>query len=163
MARISRAFWAVVSLEHLVVLEDQAADLVAQFVLDLTEEDLAGLVAAHLGDPVEGLAAIGHGFADLLVAGGEFFLLLGQIALNRLDVAFLLVEQVELLVEQVGPLVEPAALIANTGAKDLNLGFGRLATARRLVARPEVGLLTDQVGLAAGVVEDRPGLLACRF
>ena len=39
--------------ERLLVLEDQAADLVPEFVLEPSEEDGAGLLGAELGLPVE--------------------------------------------------------------------------------------------------------------
>ena len=84
----------------------------------------------------------------------ELFLLLGQVALDGLELALLLVDQVELLVEQVGAFLEPFLLLAEVLAGLLDLGVDDLAAAEGFLLGLEVGLLADRLGLAAGGGED---------
>ena len=100
-------------LEHLLVLEDQAADLVA------AARPRAGGGAGR--GPPRGragrgrwsdLALVGEGLLDLGVPAVELLLLLGEVALDGLELALLLVDQVELLVEQVVALLQPPLLLA---------------------------------------------------
>ena len=90
----------------------------------------------------------------------QLLLLLGQVALDGLELALLLVDQLELLVEQVGALLEPPLLLAELAAGLLDLGVDRLAAAEGLLLGLEVGLLADRLGLAAGVGEDLLGQAA---
>ena len=144
--------------ERLLVLEDQAADLVPELVLEPSEEQVAGLLGAELG-LIRWSASRCSARTCLTscVAAVQLLLLLGEVALDGLELAFLLVDHVELLVEQVGALLEPSLLLAEVAAGLLDLGVDGLAAAEGLFLGLEVGLLADRLGLAAGVGEDLLG------
>ena len=129
MVRISRACCWQTLADGRLVLEDQAAHLAAEVVLDALEQHVARLVGGEAGDAVQGVELIGQGLLDLGVAAAQLFLLVGELALEGLEVVLLPVDQVELLVEQVGPLLQPLLLLAEVAAHGVGLGVELLAAA----------------------------------
>src|SRR5262249_35044148 len=116
----------------------------------------------ELGLAVEQLALFGEDPGRLLAAAVDVLLLLGQMALYGLELALLVVEQLELLVEQVGPLLQTLLLVAECAACLLGLGVEGLPAAEGLFLRAEVGFLAERLGLAAGVGQDFGGDAPCR-
>ena len=162
VARTSRVRCWQVSLSDLLVLEDQPADLVAQVVLEAAEQQLAGLVGAELGEPVQLRPLLVQDLRGPPDRGGQRLLLLGQAELDRIELAFAAMDQLQLLVEQVGPLLEPFLLLPEDLAALFRLGLDRLAAAKGLVLRPEFGLLLDRLGLQPRLVQDLLGQAARR-
>ena len=66
------------------------------------------------GDPVERLALLDEDVADLGLAAGQLLLLLGQVALDALEVALLLGDHLELAVEEIAALLQAFLLLAES-------------------------------------------------
>ena len=139
------------------VPQNQHADLAPELFLDSLQEHRASLLGRQPADLLQQLALLGLRLLDLLLALLKLLLLLGQGALDRLDSAFLPVDQVELLVQQVGSLLEPLLLLAQILARLVHLAIELVAVLEQLFLGLELRLHADRLGLAVGIGEDLVG------
>jgi hypothetical protein len=142
------------------ILQDQAAHLASEVLLDALQEQVARLVGGKAADPLQGLDLVGEDPLDLGAPLPQFVLLLGQVALPDLEFAFLDVDDVELLVEQVGAFLQPLLLGAQVAAQGVGLGVEGFAAAEGLFLGVEVRLAADGLRLAVGVGDDLLGVPA---
>ena len=109
------------------------------------------------------VALVDEELADFEVPAGQLLLLLGEEALDTLEVPLLLVDQVELLVEQIAPLFQPLLLLAKALAGFLGLGASAPSRRRRTSSLAfNSASFADILGVATGEREEGIGLILGR-
>ena len=128
----------------------------AELVVEPLHEQRLRLFRAELRDPVQGLALVGEHLLHLLAAAVEVLLLLGEVALDVLEVLLFLIDQLKLLIEQVGPFLETLLVLADLLARVLELGVDGLASAegvggsKRAAEKVAASVMIEREGVAGG-------------
>ncbi len=119
-----------VSRSSRLVLEDQAADLVPQVLLDALQQQVAGLLGRERGDPVQHLELVGQRLLDLAVPPPQLLLLLGEVALHGLEFVFLPVDD-DRVSGRAGRRASPAASPARGGRGAASSASASISSRRR--------------------------------
>ena len=142
-----------VALGGLADLGDAAGGLGLGLVLDVGHQAGARLVRAHPGDALELHGLLADQLVELAVAQLDRRLALAQLVLDALEVALLLLDQLDPAAER-GLLLVEGALGGELGVAGLlGLALDLLLEPQRLLAALQHGVAARGLGLALGLLE----------
>ncbi len=136
-----------------VVPHNDRADLSPELVVDPPQQHRPRLLGAKPADLVQQLALFGLDLFQVEMPLLNFFLLLGEIMLYRLELAVLAIDHLELLVQQIAAFFEFPLLLAQAPACFFELAVELLAAPQRVFLGQELGLHANGIRLAMGAGE----------
>ena len=142
---------------HLIVLQNQAAEFVAQFFSKSRQKQVAGVFAAERRDALEGFELLGQQVVELTISFPENVFADAEVLPFDVEFAFATDQGFEFLVKLIGAFVEASFLFAErfAGLVDFEVEF--VSAAESFLLGVEFGLSEDGIGLSAGVFEQLVG------